>query len=372
MSGMDIRMARLQLLVCVQQGMYVAVEQHHHFAFRSSTPSHGTGSSAAAAHRPAPLQLLDVMVLPAPECDREQLEDVLLSTSGGAAVLPAAGGCKITGREQDELHECQSGVELHWALSAYQRVFLSEEAARNWASWNAARGDPAQPFHVMHAIAAARADMAKCEASDDLVGAHKLLLLAGAVMQDSELIAGASRGMQSAAQDLRCLRVCVYVCVMHVSVRMYACIMCNALCIVCAPSSQLSIIQSRENRRPILFLQQLFSQNTNHHTPCCCNRTWALPFDSCWRLHCRATSKPSARRSVCEHCCCCSVGACCGQRRHTGTASSVGLLLPLHASWNRCVAAHWQAVLQALKQPSQHRTPCVCWHRLTSGCCHAR
>lgn len=258
MSGMDIRMARLQLLVCVQQGMYVAVEQHHHFAFRSSTPSHGTGSSAAAAHRPAPLQLLDVMVLPAPECDREQLEDVLLSTSGGAAVLPAAGGCKITGREQDELHECQSGVELHWALSAYQRVFLSEEAARNWASWNAARGDPAQPFHVMHAIAAARADMAKCEASDDLVGAHKLLLLAGAVMQDSELIAGASRGMQSAAQDLRCLRVCVYVCVMHVSVRMYACIMCNALCIVCAPSSQLSIIQSRENRRPILFLQQLF------------------------------------------------------------------------------------------------------------------
>lgn len=46
----------------------------------------------------------------------------------------------------------QEALEPHWGLGVYQRVFLSESAAKAWYSWNSMRGDPAQPFHYLHLV----------------------------------------------------------------------------------------------------------------------------------------------------------------------------------------------------------------------------
>lgn len=46
----------------------------------------------------------------------------------------------------------QEVLEPHWGLGVYQRVFLTESAAKAWYSWNSMRGDPAQPFHYQHLV----------------------------------------------------------------------------------------------------------------------------------------------------------------------------------------------------------------------------
>ncbi|KAI8469832.1 MAG: hypothetical protein J3K34DRAFT_511818 [Monoraphidium minutum] len=181
--------ARLVLFAAAREGVYVQLAKRLFFQHRGvEGPLAGGGGGAVGAHR-----------------------------SGSAGRVPGAppdgDGCGGAFGGVDDGGARARGA-ARWGADVYRRVFLAREHAERWhRGWNDARGDPAQPFHYHAFVAAAQEQarrralrVAELEAAGRLLDAQKLLLLAGAALQDVGVLFHASRAAHSAAQELRCLQ----------------------------------------------------------------------------------------------------------------------------------------------------------------------
>lgn len=173
---------RLRLFAAVKEGIYVSVAKRLLFQHRGIKAPLEDCGSAAAAHRSG-------------SAANYHGTNAELGGSGGSADSNGDAG--------------PDGVTRgHWGDDMYCRVFLSRAHAMLWyQGWNDSKGDPAQPYHCYQFIESAQQQILSLERRGRLLDAQKLLLLAGAALQDTEVMFHASRAAHSVAQELRCLQV---------------------------------------------------------------------------------------------------------------------------------------------------------------------